>query len=472
MKTIKYNPEYFTQTVELLKQAKNAVNPSSDVFDDIARLFENTEANETALNKLFSKDYTVLAVENEIPVGIASMDKDGGIGIFAALEGETFSKACKQLSADLDRRAAKKDISMLTLFPLDGKANIFLNLKYETYDAASGEFGVADEFMLAKKIKLNDEPDLKPEQAKKLVLDPSKKIIVEGIDTVFPFVFFGTACFFIFLFTIITVTAYDPSKFRECLIIGIVVGLFFAVALGILIAYFVRCAMRKKKVLSMSVTNGMITALVEDVVRVRNDGRTRRDVGDIKCTYVNISYVFYDENGQKREAHFNHKYTRLAPFFYPGQELVIAYNERESFILRKYTLSNDVNDAQSDLAAPPRRDYGESNRTEYATEKQLSEYVPINGVKRYYVYSASFFAMLVIVFIATLIISTIAAVKSDLTFGWLWLTFWPFHLCAYILLGAPAAVFAIIPARANSKYKKLLKQPYLILCDGKIVQSS
>ena len=80
--------------------------------------------------------------------------------------------------------------------------------------------------------------------------------------------------------------------------------------------------------------------------------------------------------------------------------------------------------------------------------------------------------MLVIVFIATLIISTIAAVKSDLTFGWLWLTFWPFHLCAFILFGAPAAVFAIIPARANSKYKKLIKQPYLILCDGKIVQSS
>lgn len=472
MRTIRYKPEYFAQTVELLRQAKNNVNLPSDIFDNIARLFEDAEANQAALNKLFAKAYTILTLENEIPVGIASMDKDGEVGIFAAIEGETFKRACKHLSNDLDRRAAKRDIPMLTVFPVDGKANIFFALKYETYDAASDEFGVADEFMLAKKIKLNDDTDLNPEQAKKLVLNPSKKITVEGIDTVFPFVLFGVACFFIFLLAIITATNYDPSQLNKFIMFFIIFGLFFAVASGIFIAHFVKAAKRKKKVLSMNVTNGVITMLSEHSTYSRvNEGRLVSERGAVEHTYVYITYIFYDANGQKREAQFRRRYNGKSPYFYPGQKLVVAYNESESFILRKYTLVDD-GEVQSETEASPLSDFGEGEPYAYATAAELSKYVPINGVKRYYVYAASPLAVVVIVFIITSIFSAIAALESDLSFGWLWLNFWPFHLFTVVLLGIPGAVLAIIPARANAKYKRLIRQPYVIICDGKLVHSS
>ncbi len=470
MKTIRYKSEYFTQTVELLKNAKNTVNLQSDDFYKIAELFENAQENEEKLNKLFSKAYTVLALENDIPVGIASMDKDGCVGIFAASEGETFSKACRLLSGDLDRRAAKKELSMLSVFPADGNANLFLGLKYETFDAASGKFGVADDFMLAKKIKLKDKPDLSFDKSKRLVLDPSKKITVEGKASSFPAVFFGLACFFVLLLTVITVTTYDESQFKKFLTFFIIIGLVFAAATGLLIAYLIRGAKLKKKVLSMNVTNGIITGQTGDVIRVRDDGRTTSEFGKIKCTYVDIFYVFYDANGQRREAHFHHKYNGKSPFFYEGQELVIAYNESESFILRKYTLVGNADDKQNGAAAE--RDCGEDEATDYADSAELSKYVPINGVKRYYVYSASFAAAVVIAFIAALILGIFFAANSDYTYGEALLNFWPFLLFVFVAFGTPAAVFAIIPARANSKYKQLIRQPYVGICDGKLVQST
>lgn len=53
MKIIQYKSEYFTYTVDLLKKTKNIVKTSSNIFDSIARLFENAYTNETELNQLF-----------------------------------------------------------------------------------------------------------------------------------------------------------------------------------------------------------------------------------------------------------------------------------------------------------------------------------------------------------------------------------------------------------------------------------
>lgn len=227
MKIIQYKSEYFTYTVDLLKKTKNIVKTSSNIFDSIARLFENAYTNETELNQLFSKAYTILAVENEIPVGIASMDKDGIIGIFAVDEEKDISKISIRLVDKLNQKAMKKELEMLTVFPNDGKAKLFLDMNYETFDAASGEFGVEDKFMLVKRIKLEDEVEFFDEQGKKLTLNPAKKIRVEGTHSVFPFFFFGLACFFVFLFIIITATTYDPNEFTKSLAVFIGIGLIF-----------------------------------------------------------------------------------------------------------------------------------------------------------------------------------------------------------------------------------------------------
>lgn len=125
MKIIQYKSEYFTYTVELLKKTKNIVKTSSNVFDSIARLFENAYTNETELNQLFSKAYTILAVENEIPVGIASMDKDGIIGIFAVDEEKDISKICMRLTNKLNQKAMKKNWRCLLSFLMMEKQSSF-----------------------------------------------------------------------------------------------------------------------------------------------------------------------------------------------------------------------------------------------------------------------------------------------------------------------------------------------------------
>lgn len=398
------------------------------------------------------------------------MDKDGIIGIFAVDEEKDRSKICIRLAAKLNQKAMKKELEMLTVFPNDGKAKLFLDMNYETFDTASGEFGVEDKFMLVKRIKLEDKVEFFDEQGKKLTLNPAKKIRVEGTHSVFPFFFFGLACFFAFLFIIITARTYDPNEFMKSLAVCIGIGLIFLVALGVLIFYFVRAARFKKKVLSMNITTGIITGLTEDVVRVREDNHTTSEFGKIKCTYVNITYVFYDENMQKFEAKFSYKYNGKAPYFYHGQKLIIAYDSKESFILNKYTLfkeqkrSNDI--IESKILN------NDEEKTISSNEKFFQSYVPINGVKRYYTYSISFFVMLVITLIATLILSIIGAVNSNLTFIQFWVKFWPFHVFVLIVTGIPSTIFAVIHLQANLTYKKGIKQQNIILYDGQIVYSS
>ncbi len=471
MKIIRYKSGNFAQTVELLKKSKNAVSLPSEKYYEIARLFEEAEANKSTLNGLFLKTYTVLVFENDMPVGIASMDGDGSVGIFATSAGETFTKACKSLSDALDRRAVKKDISMLTVLPTDGSAGLFKKLRYETFDAATGEFGVADEFMLVKKIKTQNEHDLSPEQAKKLVLDPSGKITVEGKVSVFPVIFFAVACFFVFLLIIISVTKYEPSQLKKFLIFDIIFGLFFAVASGIFIAYLVRGARLKKKVLSMNVTNGVIAALEESVFREMGDFRARRKTGRVvRCSYVSITYVFYDLNGKRREERFKHRYNGESPYFYTGQELVVAYDESESFILRKYTLVGNAD--EEPRGTETERDCGGGESARYAEEKELLKYVPVNGIKIYFVIAALFWSVFVIEIIVTLILSAFVAARSDLTFGGQMLAFWPLHLFSFTVSGITGATFAIIPLSARKKYKQLVCRPGVIICEGKIVCSA
>ena len=263
MKTIRYKSEYLEQIINLLKNTRNTVNLPSDDYNEIARLFEEADENGEALNKLFKKLYTVLAVEDDIPVGIASMDREGQVGIFAVSEGETSSKTSRLLAKELESLATKKEVPVLYIFPVEGNEKLFIEFGFTSYNAATGETGGEDCFMLIKQTSINEKVDLKPEEAKTLKLNPSKKITVEGKVSIFPAIFFGVACFFALILTFCLLHK-TVSKYISLIA---VIGTFFAVALGILIAYIARGIYLKKKITSqMSVTNGKIISVAQDLV--------------------------------------------------------------------------------------------------------------------------------------------------------------------------------------------------------------
>ncbi|MDE7464397.1 MAG: hypothetical protein K2M48_05145, partial [Clostridiales bacterium] len=334
MKTTRYKSEYYAQVAELLRADKNAVDLPSDIFFDIARLFEDEQNNAEKIGKLLSRAYTILAVEDEKVVGISSMDKDGNIGILVAHDGETFSKACRLMMNALYRRAAQKDLPYLFVLPADVENKTFEKFGYLPFDNGVCDKDADNKFMLAKKIEREGAVDMPQESVKRLELDPTKKITVEGKVSVFPAIFFGISCFFLALLVVLTLSTSEPVS--TYVLFYIVFGALFAVALTIFTLYLIRGRQLKKKVLGMHVTNGVIKSLSETATGDENSE-----------SIVHITYVFYDDNMQKRTAEFSHKYSK-GPYFYEGQELVIAYSESESYILTNYTLANNSGTVAAD----------------------------------------------------------------------------------------------------------------------------
>ena len=179
-----------------------------------------------------------------------------------------------------------------------------------------------------------------PEDVVRLKLDPSKKIKVEGKTAFFPYMFLGLACFFAILLTILAVSSVKnsadgklDSKYNMFIII---ISIFFAAALATFIGYVVRGIKLKKEVLSMNVTNGLITSLTseENIVRDKDNHYRER----VQSVTLNITYVFYDDEMQKRTGRFSHKFSGEAPEYREGQEVVVAYSNGKCYILKKYTI--------------------------------------------------------------------------------------------------------------------------------------
>ncbi len=66
-----------------LKETANLVHITSDIFLEIAKLFEEESVDMEKLNKLINKTYTVMLTEDGHLIGPAGMDKEGYINIFA-----------------------------------------------------------------------------------------------------------------------------------------------------------------------------------------------------------------------------------------------------------------------------------------------------------------------------------------------------------------------------------------------------
>ncbi|MDE7395230.1 MAG: hypothetical protein K2M95_03820, partial [Clostridiales bacterium] len=298
-------------------------------------------------------------------------------------------------------------------------------------------------------------------------LDPNRPIVVEGKQSVFPFFLFGIACFFVFLLVTLTVTKYRNAfaeNDRNYIVIFIAVTVLFCAALGILIGYFIRRANLKKEVLSMRITNGCITSLATEKTRDSEDGHFTNSTRQAAYTRVFIKYAFYDENGTLREEEYTHRYQFSGPYFYEGQELIIAHSREKSYILNKYTI----------LDAPePEEEAHEDvfELTKSVSAKRLSAYVPIKAAKIYYGYALCYLCGFAILFAFFFTFGIITAKYTHRPlFG---------QIAHQLLFGSPfliifggLTIYAIsIPLIEKSKYKKLLTSPDAKCTHGKIVHA-
>ncbi|MDE5548369.1 MAG: hypothetical protein K2J30_05195 [Clostridia bacterium] len=103
----------------------------------------------------------------------------------------------------------------------------------------------------------------------------------------------------------------------------------FAAAVAFVIAYTVRARRLKKEVLSMRITNGVIVSL-STIHDYDSDSAPR-------CAHMSLTYAYYDENMQRKEAHYKHRYYTDDPHFYEGQEIIIAHSGEKSYVLHRCT---------------------------------------------------------------------------------------------------------------------------------------
>lgn len=354
MNTSRYNKRDFARVQALLWQTENSVFPA-EYYSAVAELTgADAEPEKSAdggadgspsakkLHKLLTQSHTVIAEEDGKLCGLASMDKEGNLGLLCT-DGEHSKKTAKLLIRALERQAEKKGVAKISAAPQESAAKIFKECGYACSEEERKEF---DDWMNALFVKpiAEEKPPVNfpPESAKKIVLDGRKPITVEGFDMVFPSIFFGIACFFAMLLTILGIAAKNDGNVygaENIPLFGIIVGALFFIALGVLIAYIVRGKNIKKRVLAGNVTNGIITDLAYDEYwtyeRESDGGRRERHVR------VSLTYVFYDEQLNLRTGHFVSKYQSAAPNFYYKQEVAVAYSDEWCYLLRKYTVLSE-----------------------------------------------------------------------------------------------------------------------------------
>ena len=448
MNTLRFKPEYSDQAIELLKNAPMGVYPSTEIFLEIGREFEG-EPNAEKLNKLFKKAYTVMAVEDGKLIGLAGMDKEGYIGIFAADD----AKARKLLLNALDRRASKTEIPQLFVQPTEENRAVFINQGFEPMNEG-------DDFCLIKKTAFKERSGIKIEDVKEYSLDPKKAITVEGKHSVFPFFYFATNCFFMFLLITLSVTEHkDIVADTNHLIVYVVFTLLFLSSLTILIWYFIRRARLKKQVLSMRVTNGVITSFATLLTRNRDDGHFATPINYPEYTRVFITYEFYDENMQKRTEKYTHRYRFSGPYFYEGQKLVIACSQEKSYILHKYTILNPSEEEEEEI------DLSKIS----VTSKRLVEFVPIKATKMYYGHALSYLCGLGVTFLLYVILSILEANSAARPIFKVLFENFLFWLPFFVIFLAFSLYTFSITMIEKRKYRKLLASPDVQCTVGKIV---
>lgn len=472
MNASKYKLENAADVSAILTECENLVNSPSEAYDKIATLVGNDGAQKS-LSAYLTRAYTFVARENDAVIGVISMDKEGNIGILAARDDELYKKTLKCLLRAVERCAEKKELPYVFALHKREAEKLFISCGYAPFDNGSGGEDAINEYQLAKAIAEPTAKAFAPEQAKTLAVDPKKPIAIEGKQTIFPYLFFGIACFFVFLFVMI---AWGNGVFSSGLygaynVILAVVSVMFVAATGILIYFIVRNASLKKEVLIMHITNGIVT----DVMSETHTTYDRHDDTSQTYTTVTVLYVYYDKDMVKRDGRFSHKYSGKGEYFYKGQELVVACNGDKSYILRKYTL---INADGTNVSETPEASSDELDAPSGDTSKIDPEaYVPLNAVKSYTLLATVYFLTGLFGVGVVLLLEGIAAIQSSISFGNLVLYTLPFYIFAVATFGALGGYNLYFPVAAKRKYDRLLRSnaEYAfgkLICEDKTFKSN
>ena len=272
-------------------------------------------------------------------------------------------------------------------------------------------------------------------------LDSSKRVVVEGYRSVLPWILLFMAIFFCAILAfIISVNkesgTYDDEDYK---VFYILCGVLLGVAVILFVAYHVRNALVRKRVLACDVTYATVTAvIVEEYTTRDNDGDSHTK------ERVSLTYSFYDKLGNVRTERYHKTYGK-APAFFEGQQIVVAFDDSKSFVLSKYTLiGDDFREIPNGL--PQNADA--SDLTGETVKIKVDKYVPLGYDKRYYIMAAVYLAFAL--FFAAMLTYFALTVKDVIV--WAYVGFTGLFLVIFLILAVQAA---IVPFSAKRKYDEI-----------------
>ena len=448
MNTKRYCKRYYPAAEELIKGAENSVCPA-EYYSAVPQLLEQAKADK--LHLLFYRANTVVALENDEVVGFASADGQGGLGLLY-VRGEEYKKTVRLLLKALEKEAVKDGVAVLSALPVDSAVKTLKDCGFALSENQPGKSLDGGNVRLEKRLAEAETPvTFPPEKSKRYVLDPKKPIKVEGKSSAVPYILFGIASFFAILLTILGIAGANGSPnvygTENIPLFAVIIGLFFFGALTVLIWYFARYFRLKKQVLSMSVTNAVITDIVTDV----RWSYTSDDRGEhTRYERVTLTFVYYNEYGELCEGRYQSRYDTRQPYFYKGQELIVAYAYGVSYILRKYTVLKEYGAQGEEVEI-------KDTAPKMSGNINPENYVPVAERKIYFVVSAAIFGMVAVVLGFLLVFGILTAKQTSQSLGKVFLGYLPFIAFVVAVLGGFVVFYLAVPLSAKIKYKKLRK---------------
>ena len=274
--------------------------------------------------------------------------------------------------------------------------------------------------------KVNKKP-IDPADCKFYKLDPNKPISAEGYKSLFPWMFLFVSLFFCAILAFIVIVNKDSADITDnkYTVFYAICGTLLGVSLIVFVLYRIRLTLTRKRILNADVTNATVTEIIVTKHTSRDkdgDLRTREE--------VTLVYEFYDRNGNIHTEKFVKTYNR-APTFYEGQQLIVAFDESECFVLTKYTLLND-DVCESEVA----NDTDESVNLSGDTIKiDVSKYTPLGYDKRFFILSG-IYSVFALVFA---FITAYFAVSIKDVYVWLYVVLTGSFLVLFLALAINAA---------------------------------
>lgn len=450
MKTLKLNKEDIEEAKLLLTGAENTVDLPT-MFFKAAEILSIDPVDSDKLIRAFAGHYTVIAKEDEVVCGLASMDKEGNIGMLYVSADEDYKKTSTALLRALERNALKKELQTLSALSTERSESVLKKFGFEIYDSQGG-----GESFMVKEIQDKSQAEFSSDSVKRFKLDPSKPISTEGELTGWPILFLIVTSFIaavFFVISIVNLKNSDGGLANNYKIAIAAVSILWLISLSFFIVYFVRKSKLKKEILSMGVTNAVI---VSDVVCERMEYRNNNDSEDRKiyerCAFT---YMYYDDDMKRHTVNFDRKYRTKAEFFYKGQELIVAYSKDKCYLLKKYSFVGD----QSLLDLPEDKNLDTEDIADGLQAKEVphKNLVPIAAQTRSYLYPISAYAVAAIIAVTVLSLNFIIAKQSGVSYGKTSYLIWVFMAIGVSIFAGVGTYFIIPPLKAVGKYKKICK---------------